>query len=273
MALGTAGYAGQDEGQGRRGVILVFAAMRPEVDACLGWAPPDSETDAGGFPILVRGDVVVCQTGIGRRARGAAAAALDRYSPTVVLSAGIAGGLAAGIAVGDVVVCPRIDHESHRSLDVDATVYSEEALVREAVVLAQELGLPVREGASLTVDEIAWTAAEKAAHHAWKGHAIVEMESYWIGEAAVGAGVPFLTVRTISDAAVDEILQFDAMIVREDGTFDQEAYLSHLRDHPETATYLATQAERTRLALGNLSKVMTALVPRLVSGASSQSTK
>jgi hypothetical protein len=72
-------------------------------------------------------------------------------------------------------------------------------------------------------------------------------------------------VRTVSDAAGDEILQFEAVVAREDGSFDREAYAAHLREHPETAPHLATQAERTRLALENLSKVMTALTASLQS--------
>jgi hypothetical protein len=182
-----------------------------------------------------------------------------------VISAGIAGGLARDIAVGDVVVCRQVDHESHRSLDVDASVYSDEALVREAAALGRELGLTVWEGDSLTVDEVAWTAAEKERHYAWKSHAIVEMESYWIGEAAVAAGVPFLAVRTVSDAAGHEITRMADPLVRADGSFDMEAYSAYLREHPEAGAGLAGQAERTRLAMTSLSTLIASLTARFSS--------
>ena len=103
-------------------------------------------------------------------------------------------------------------------------------------------------GSSLTVDEAAWGPAEKAAHHAWKRHEIVEMESFWIGEAAAKRGIPFLTARTISDTAEHQLLQTGAM--REDGTFDVSVFQAWSQAHPEIRTGVgADRRERANRVL------------------------
>ena len=91
-------------------------------------------------------------------------------------------------------------------------------------------GLAVRKGTSITVDEAAWGPAEKSAHHAWKAHDVVEMESFWIAEAAVKRGMPFLAVRAVSDSSADSLPNIGVM--RPDGTLDTEKFITHLPRAP-----------------------------------------
>jgi nucleoside phosphorylase len=179
-----------------------------------------------------------------------------------VLSVGVAGGLHADTAVGDVVICEHVDHESQRGPGREDTVASHPALVEAAEAAGRGLGLNVVTGSSLTVDEVAWTAEEKSAHHEWKSHTIVEMESYWVGEAAAAARIPFLAVRTISDGPGDRILQTGA--VRDDGSFDQKALLDFLAVNPDAGPDIAVMAENSRLSHGNLAIVMAGLLPPLI---------
>jgi adenosylhomocysteine nucleosidase len=243
-------------------VILVFAAMQPEVGACLGWMRQYRQTEIEGFPALQADGAIICQTGLGRRARIAAEALIERFRPGAALSVGVAGGLVSRLEVGDVVMCQRIDHESHRAGGKQESVVSDSRLLGVALGAAKGLGLPVSKGTSLTVDVAAWGPAEKSAHHSWKGHDIVEMESFWIGEAAARHNVPFVAIRTISDCAGDELVQTYG--VKEDGTFDTERFLEYAREHPESAPLLAAQAERSRVALGNLAIVLAGFLPPLV---------
>jgi nucleoside phosphorylase len=244
-------------------MIAVFAALQGEVSACLASLAVTGAREIAGFPVTEADGAVLCQTGIGPRARTAAEAVLDEYrGTTTVLSVGIAGGLHEDITVGDIVVCEHVDHESKRGVGTEDTVACHPALVEAAETAARGLGMSVITGSSLTVDEIAWGAEEKAAHHEWKGHTIVEMESYWVGAAASARRIPFLTVRAVSDGPKDTIQQTGA--VREDGTFDQEALLAYLREHPEAGPHLASMAEHSRLSLGNLAIVMAGLLPPLI---------
>lgn len=243
-------------------MILVFAAMQPEVSACLGWMREYRQTEIEGFPALEADGAIICQTGLGRRAKDAAEALITRFPPDAVLSVGVAGGLVSRLEVGDIVMCQRIDHESQRAGGRQETVHTDSRLLGAALGAAKGLGLPVSKGTSLTVDEAAWSVAEKSAHHSWKGHDIVEMESFWIGDAATRHDAPFLAIRTVSDSAGDELVQTYG--VNEDGTFDSERFLQYAREHPESAPLLAAQAERSRLALGNLAIVLAGFLPPLV---------
>lgn len=242
-------------------MIAIFAAMQPEVSACIGWSSDLRYAEVAGFPVVEAPHAIVCQTGIGTRAKEAADAVLEKYPSAVVLSLGVAGGLSPKIEAGDVVICDRIDHESHRDTGIDAAVFGDQNLIAAAGAAARGMGLPTHEGSSITVDEAAWGPGAKAAHHAWKGHDIVEMESYWIGEAATNRGLPFLTVRTISDGSADTLVKTEAM--QPDGTFDQQRFLEEVRKHPEMQTLVVRQMELGRIAFGNLSIFCAAFVPPL----------
>ena len=242
-------------------MIAVFAAMRPEVAACLGSIGEYTESEIDGYPLTEGRDIIICQTGIGPRSRAAAEAVISSRAPGIVLSVGVAGGLAPHIRAGGVVVCERIDHESHRANGRDESVFSDERLTEVAMAAGKGLDLPISRGSSLTVDEAAWGHAEKAAHHSWKAHDIVEMESFWIGEVAARHDLPFLCVRTISDTAEDSLLQTGAMDVH--GNFDQQRLLEYIREHPEHAPMIAAQSERGRAAFTNLTILMAGLLPPL----------
>jgi adenosylhomocysteine nucleosidase len=243
-------------------MIAVFAAMDLEVKACLTWTRNIRQTDVHGFPVYETEGAVICQTGIGTRSREAAEVTLARYAPALALSVGVAGGLAPKLSAGDVVVCERVDHESHRHSGVEATIVSHAGLIEAAVAAARGMGLPVSTGASITVDEAAFGAEEKSAHHAWKGHDIVEMESFWIGEAAVRRGIPVLAARTISDTAEHQLLQTGAM--RDDGTFDAEAFQAWTQAHPELIAAWTQTAENARTAFASLTRLLSAFLPLLV---------
>ena len=243
-------------------MIAIFAAMDTEVAACFGGNTPADHHDAGGFLMHRDGEIVVCRTGIGRRAGEAAEAILSRHSPRLALSVGVAGALASGIGVGDLVVCRHVDHESHRHLAEEMSVFCDEELIERARETAQSEGLSVSVGRSITVDEAAWGPSEKAAHHSWKRHEIVEMESFWIGEAAVGRGIPFLTARTVSDTAEHQLLQTDAM--REDGTFDVSVFQAWAQAHPESVQAWTQTAENARIAFSSLTRFLSAFLPVLL---------
>lgn len=92
--------------------VAILAPMRTELRpllAPLGLAPSD-----GRLPGLLRGaagrvEVVAMRTGIGMRAGARAAVRiLDATSPDHLVVVGIAGGIGAGVAVGDLVVPERV---------------------------------------------------------------------------------------------------------------------------------------------------------------------
>jgi adenosylhomocysteine nucleosidase len=260
VAVGEPRNWGEEAG---RRLIAIFAAMESEVAACPEWTRFGERKVVGGATVIEGDGAFVCQTGIGReRAQQAAAGVLSELAPLVVLTVGVAGGLSPGIAVGDVVVCTHVDHESHRQSGIERAIYSDQRLLDAALEVARERNTPVLTGSSITVDEAAWGPAEKATHHAWKAHDIVEMESFWIAEAAVKRGIPFLAVRSVSDSSADAIPNLG--VVRPDGTLDAEKFVAHLREHPETGEQLSKLAQNTKAALTSLAAFLEVLAPSLL---------
>ena len=249
--------------RGGEGVILIFAAMQSEVSTCLAWLRDYRESEVAGFPVLEGEGVVICQTGLGRRSKDAADAVIAQYPSSVVLSVGVAGGLHPNLECGDVIICEQIDHVSHKASRArNKGIACDARLANAALAAAKGMGLPASTGKSLTLDEPAWTVDEKTAHHEWKRHDIVEMESFWVGEAANRAGVPFLAIRTISDASGHSLPNTGAM--QPDGNFDEKVLLAYVAANPEAGPLFAEFAERARPAFGNLAIVLAAFVPPLI---------
>lgn len=133
--------------------------------------------------------VTAAFTGVGAaaecRVRLEAALGSPDDRPELVISSGFAGALQSGIGVGDLVLGEN---------------FSDPALTENAArVCARGSGL--RRGALTTQPAVAETAAAKTALGAATGALAVDMETAWIAEACVRAGLPMLSLRVISDAA------------------------------------------------------------------------
>ena len=243
-------------------MIAIFAAMPYEVEACLGALAPVRDASVGGFA-MKRGDAgLVCHTGMGRVAERAVRSVLEHVSPRVILSVGTSGGLNADLQVGDVVLCERVDQASQPPVGSPAaTVFADAELIAMAQEAAREAVLSVRIGGSVTVDEIAWGPEEKRRLRDWDGHDVVEMESYWVGTAAVALGIPFLAVRVVTDG-VDATIPDIPGLMNDDGTMNQQNLLAYTADHPEAIQVLAAMHSKGGIALDRLRAFLGAFVPR-----------
>ena len=180
---------------------------------------------------LHRQPVVLAVSGIGKVAAATTTAALiERFGVRRILFTGVAGGLAEGVQVGDVVVAtafvqhdldvspifPRYQvphHGKSRFASDDALT----ALLLQASrdMLAQAGGearlfprARIHQGLVVSGDRFVSGAAESAALRATldaAGHAAlaVEMEGAAVAQVCHDYGVPFASVRTISDRADD----------------------------------------------------------------------
>lgn len=248
-------------------MILVFAAMEPEVRACFGGGAIGPSREVAGFPVYEAESVAVCQTGLGRRARDAAVALLGQFATDAVLSVGTAGGLSPGLSAGQLIACSHVHHAGMRGGLDETPAFSDEGLVTLALEVARGAGLDARVGSAVTVDEVVWTSTEKADLHAWMSHDVVEMESYWIGKAASAADLPYLALRVVTDQAADELVATPA--ISADGKFDADAFQAWIKEHPEYVPMFAEQAERSRRGHGTLARLLTEFLPRLVASRAS----
>lgn len=138
-------------------------------------------------------DVVVVASGIGRKAVAAATRTIvDNFSPELLISAGLAGGLTDSLAPGK-VLRPAVVIDSHSGEKYE-TVRDPEArgvLVTAATVLSRE---------------------EKAAMASKFGADAVDMEAAVVAEFARASGIPFMAMKAISDPVDLEMPPMDRFI-------------------------------------------------------------
>jgi len=247
-------------------MIAVFAALRLEVQRFLRRADVRDHTRLCGFPMTL-GEydgqpLMICHTGIGSRAAEAAATVLGRYRPEFVLSVGLAGALSPQYSVGDLVFCRRVyraepDSEAGRSPE---PVLSDLLLLETARAAASGRGLSAHTGSSLTTPYLVAQPRQKTMLRQATGTDVVEMESYWVGRAALEQRLPFLTVRAISDGAGDTVLDIPGIVTPE-GEQRVRKVLPHVLRHPASIPHLLRLVGGELKAVASLTRFLEAFVP------------
>ncbi len=208
--------------------IAVVGAMHEEVAAiapCLEGVR--IERRAGRDFQLGRLDgheLVLALSGIGKVAAATTAAVLlDAFGVHALLFTGVAGGLGAGVRVGDIVVARALlQHDMDASplfprwevpltgrarFDTDATWTTRVAAACRIVAATRThvAQAGVHEGLVLSGDRFVATRAESDALRLLLPDALaVEMEGAAVAQVCHDFGRPFAVVRTISDRADDE---------------------------------------------------------------------
>ena len=164
-------------------------------------------------------ELVLVRSGIGLVAAASAlATALTRLAPAVVLSAGTTGGLGREVEVGDVCVSTTLAYT-----DADATAFGyahgqtpgqPAVFEADAAVLArvEEVGpaalrastassggARIRAGQMLAGNSFVTAANVGRARELFPGAVSTDMESTALAQVATSAGIPFASVRGVSD--------------------------------------------------------------------------
>ena len=218
--------------------IAIVSALHDELSAVLALMP-DSRQEIVGRRIYCRGhlhgqDVVAVLSGIGKVAAATTATSLiERFGVRQVVFTGVAGGLADGVRVGDVVVAQRfLQHDmdaspifprhevpgyGRASFDADAALTAQLAHASERVLraLPSQLGPEVlnafdlqtprcHQGLLISGDRFVSTTTESEALRRELPDALaVEMEGAAFAQVCHDYRVPLAVVRTISDRADD----------------------------------------------------------------------
>jgi adenosylhomocysteine nucleosidase len=161
--------------------------------------------------------VVVTLSRIGKVAAATTATLLaERFAPRRMVFTGVAGGLAPGVRVGDVVVSSALlQHDMdasplfprHEVPLYGRSRFLADADLAQALLQAARsaLGAPrVHEGLLVSGDRFVCSAAESQALQAALPDALaVDMESAAVAQVCHDYGLPFAAVRSISDRADD----------------------------------------------------------------------
>jgi adenosylhomocysteine nucleosidase len=213
--------------------IAIVAAMHEELAAVLALMPDESRQTAAGREFWVGHlhgrEVVAVLSRIGKVAAATTAAVLiERFGASQIVFTGVAGGLAPGVAVGDVVVA-----DAFLQHDLDASPifpryevplygtsqFRTDAALTERLAAAVARALPAQRlhrGLVASGDRFVSTDEEcRALRAALPQVLAVEMEGAAVAQVCHDCGVPFAAVRTISDRADDDAHVDFARFVRD----------------------------------------------------------
>jgi adenosylhomocysteine nucleosidase len=201
--------------------IAVVSAMHEELAAVLALMPDEQVQVIAGREFwlghLHGQPVVAVPSRIGKVAAATTATALiERFGVTRIVFTGVAGGLAPGVHVGDVVVA-----DAFLQHDLDASPifpryevplygldrFGADVALSELLAQAAGAALPavrLHRGLVVSGDRFVSTTAESRALQAALPQALaVEMEGAAIAQVCHDYGIAFAAVRTISDRADD----------------------------------------------------------------------
>jgi len=219
--------------------IAIIAALDREIHSLVKtWTSTPLEHEGREF-IFYESDyaVAVCG-GIGpESARRAAEAVIAKYSPEVLISAGIAGALVPELHVGETIF---------PALVIDTQDGSRhETAIRNAPVGSTALGRTVL----ASCPEIASAEQKQQLAKSYGAHA-VDMEAAAVARSAQVHGLPFLAVKSISDDATFEIREMSRFIRQ--GKFETARFLFYIAFRPWLWLGVIRLARNTSLASENL---------------------
>ena len=254
------------------GRIGIIAAMRDELSAVLDRMPDEHKTRVAGRSFW-RGhwhgrEVVAVLSRIGKVAAATTATALiERFEVDAIVFTGVAGGLADGVNVGDVVLARSfLQHDMNASplfaqhevplygkarFETDAALSDTLATAARKVLAdpqaalgaaaVAEFGLQaprVHEGLILSGDRFVATSAESGAlRQRLPDGLAVEMEGAAVAQVCHDYGLPFVAMRTISDRADDaahtDFTRFVEQVASHYSVAMLDAWLAQLATAPD----------------------------------------
>jgi adenosylhomocysteine nucleosidase len=242
-----------------RNVIAVLVAMPEEVRPIARRLGPFRRETLGAFPLYRfsgKGmEVWLVRSGMGWKRASEAASLVRAHRPRLIVSAGFGGGVREGIATGDVVLAAGIMSLSGDVVTPVAHMDNSHMLayLRESFP-ASHFGIV--EGCVITCQGI-WRKTE-ARRLLAEGlvHPVLDMETAAVAEAALGAGIPFLAVRSISDAWDEELLFSIEEITDRDLNISIRRVLAAIARDPRILPQMIRLARNGRKAGNNLALVL-----------------
>jgi adenosylhomocysteine nucleosidase len=199
---------------------------------------------------------VACSGGSAERAR-LEAQRLVAEGAAALLSFGLAGGLAAELRAGDLLLPEIVRSAGSLAWPVDP-VWRERVHARLAAG-----GIEPAVGAVAGSDRILATAADKRTLFEAVGALAVDMESHAVAAVASDAKIPFLVLRAIADPADQVVPQVAREAIRPDGGIRIRATFGGLLRQPGDLMALIRLARQSTLALAALRRGARLAGPRL----------
>ena len=203
--------------------IGIIVAMRSELEKLAGMISSPTAEKIGAHEFisgkLAGRDVILVCCGVGKvNAAACAAEMIMRYSPAAVINTGVAGGLADGMRVGDIVVADgAVEHDldygelgDERGMIFfpdgreEKRLAADEKTADALYLAANKAGLAVRRGVVASGDVFVSDSKIKQDIVATFGAIACEMEGAAIAHVCRLFGTPFGILRSISDCANED---------------------------------------------------------------------
>jgi adenosylhomocysteine nucleosidase len=223
---------------GQRKIAIVAALEREIYPLVKNWSSAITSHEGREFTFHEAEYAIAVCGGIGpESARRATEALIVKYSPRLIVSAGVAGALVSDLHVGDtifpVAVIDTQDGSRHES-GIHSAPLGQSSLGR--TILA-------------TYPEIASVAQKQQLAKSYGAHA-VDMEAAAVARAAEKHRLPFIAVKAISDDLSFEIPEMNRFI--RSGRFLTRNFVFHVAVRPWLWLRIIRLARNTKLASENL---------------------
>ena len=219
-------------------IVIVSAIERELWPLIKNWQSTKAQHDSCEFTFFESSYAIAVCGGIGPEAgRRAAEAAIARYSPELLISAGVAGGLTPDLRVGEtifpVTVIDARDSSRHETAIKNAPIGS----------------TPLAKTVLVSYPEIASAEQKQKLGRAYGAHA-VDMEGASIARAALKHNLPFVAIKSISDDISFELPEIQSFI--QNGKFRTTRFALHIAVRPWLWLKVARLARNTKFASENL---------------------
>ena len=219
--------------------VAIVAALDRELQPLVrNWPVVQTQHEGQSFTFYESSYAVAVAGGIGlASARRAAEAAIARYSPHLMISAGISGALTGDLRVGETVF---------PAIVIDARDSSRHETAIQKTRIANT---PLARTTLVSYPEIAGIEQKEKLGKAYSAQ-VIDMEAASVAQAAGAHGIPFIAIKSISDDLTFDLPEMASFI--RNGQFQTTRFALHLALRPWLWLRAARLAHNTRVASENL---------------------
>jgi len=203
-------------------------------------------------------EILLVQTGMGGgNAEAAFHPVVEEYRPDVIASVGFGGALYNGASIGELVWASKVLSYDGTGIDAIEVPGAAEIAGRLSDRVEMHGGCVITLGRRMKKSEVQRILPRGLPF------AVCDMETFPLARLAIGSGLPFLGVRSVTDRAGEDIPEELYDVCDEDGNYRLSRALGSLLRKPGLIPEAIKLGRASRLASENLWHVVKALIEAL----------
>lgn len=243
--------------------ICILGAVKEEIAGIKGRMKIDRKSKLGTADVFYgtweRRPIILVRTGIGKiRAGGALAMVLEKYSLSMVISIGYAGGTHPDIQAGDLLV-PRqflsFPKNGEPPMKIDVPL----GLTKKAEKVPPSKKFSAYKGRLLTMDRVVNKPEDKRALGETHMVNAIDMETSVLAQIAAVRKVPFLSVRAITDTVNEELIDVSSFMEKNGDVLIRKAGW-YVLTHPLKIPKFISLQESARRGTKNITEFLIAFL-------------